>query len=83
MAIIVLRMPSIQPPIETSTIEVAGRMRWYATSPMKARENSGVMPTPYACRTGNHPSVTPNTYSSPIASQKYGNEPMKMRKGGT
>ncbi|MNU06684.1 hypothetical protein D3C72_2519620 [compost metagenome] len=70
VAIIVLRIPSIQPPTETSTIDVAGRIRWYATSPRKARENSGVVPTAYAWRSGNQPSVTPKRYSSPIASQK-------------
>ena len=32
---------------------------------------------------GNQPRTTPNRYSAPIASQKYGNEPMKISSGGS
>ncbi len=31
---------------------------------------------------GNQPRLTPNRYSAPIASQKYGNEPTKISRGG-
>ena len=78
----VLRMPSIQPPMETSTIVSAGSTRCAPTSPMKSQVNPGSSPSVKAWRMGNQPSTTPNRYRAPIASQKYGNEPMKTRSGG-
>ena len=52
------------------------------TSPMNSQVKPGSSPSVNAWRSGNQPSTTPNRYSAPIASQKYGNEPMKTRIGG-
>ena len=58
-----------------------GSTRWTATSEMNSAENAGVRPAVKACRNGNQPSVTPNRYSAPMASKKYGNDPTKTRQG--
>ena len=40
----VFRMPSIQPPMDTSTIVVTGRTRCVATSAMNSGDQAGVIP---------------------------------------
>ncbi|MCY1224025.1 hypothetical protein D9M72_361670 [compost metagenome] len=61
----------------------AGSTRCIPTSDMNSQLKLGSMVSLNACRMGNQPSVTPKRYSAPMASQKYGKEPMKIRMGGS
>jgi hypothetical protein len=65
-----LRMVSIQPPKELTTIVSAGSAAWSSAAPMNDAEKLGTCPKPAPPESGNQPRSTANTVSASRPIQK-------------